>query len=126
MLHSVSHIRVMDTSFDLMSFLDTLSVADLQPTPPPTPVDEEPFSIMAALSVAANFDITDQQYELPTVSSTPQEDVLEEICPDPPSSVICPVPGCTRRVKRLWNHLFQFHKKKGNHTGKVSCTLNSI
>ena len=71
----------MDTYFNLMSFLDTVSVADLQPTPPTTPVDEEPFSIMAALSVAANFDITDQQDELPTV--TPQEDVLEEICPEP-------------------------------------------
>ena len=68
--------RVMDTSFDLMSSLDTLSVADLQPTPPPTPVDEEPLSIMAALSVAANFDITDQKDKLPTVSLTPQEDCL--------------------------------------------------
>ena len=25
---------------------------------------------------------------------------------------LCPIPGCGRRVKRLWNHLNQFHKKK--------------
>ena len=24
----------------------------------------------------------------------------------------CPVPGCKANVKRLWNHLFQFHKKR--------------
>ncbi|CAI8048540.1 hypothetical protein GBAR_LOCUS26761, partial [Geodia barretti] len=24
--------------------------------------------------------------------------------------------GCRRSVKKLWNHLFQFHKSKGNYT----------
>ena len=35
----------------------------------------------------------------------------------PAGRKLCPVPGCRRSVKKLWNHLFQFHKSKGNYTG---------
>lgn len=36
---------------------------------------------------------------------------------------LCPVPGCNRSVKRLWNHSFQFHKKEGKYTGKCTFTV---
>ena len=36
---------------------------------------------------------------------------------------LCPVPGCNKSVKRLWNHLFQFHKKEGKYTGKCTFTV---
>ena len=51
----------------------------------------------------------------------------EEPSTDPPASAAgvkqeshyytCPVPGCSCRVKRLWNHLFITHKKRGHYTG---------
>ena len=31
-----------------------------------------------------------------------------------PSQKLCPVPGCSKRVKRLWNHLNEYHKKRGD------------
>ena len=33
----------------------------------------------------------------------------------------CPIPGCGRVVKRLWNHLNQYHKKMGDEIGTPQC-----
>ena len=30
----------------------------------------------------------------------------------------CPIPGCGRVVKKMWNHVFQYHKATGKQTGK--------
>ena len=38
---------------------------------------------------------------------------------DPTTTTSCRVPGCGRSVKRMWNHLFQFHKKQGQYSGKI-------
>ena len=37
---------------------------------------------------------------------------------------LCPVPNCGKRERRLWNHLFKYHKRKGTHTGKFTYTCN--
>ena len=54
---------------------------------------------------------------------------LDELCTSPTKQQnstqqlhICPVPGCGRQVRCLWNHLHQYHKNKGL-TGKSICCL---
>ena len=45
-----------------------------------------------------------------------------QTCPPP---TLCPIPGCGRSLMRLWNHLFHFHKSKGEYTGKSTfATVN--
>ena len=47
----------------------------------------------------------------PTPPGTP----LEECCfpPPNPETTACPVAGCGKQVKRLWNHM-EIHRKKGD------------
>ena len=53
----------------------------------------------------------------PTLGLEPTECSLK--APVSPSSrmKLCPLPECGKRVKRLWNHVFQVHKKEGRYTG---------
>ena len=39
--------------------------------------------------------------------------------PQPQRKVLhqCPIPGCSKKVVRLWNHVFQFHQKENKYTG---------
>ena len=63
---------------------------------------------------------------LPTFTQEPpttdiMEDLgLEEPSPTPLPSTFakpCPVPGCSKIIKKMWNHLFQVHKPQGQYTG---------
>ena len=73
----------------------------LQLTPPFTPT-EEVCPLSAVLS-AAN-EVLDAVAEGRTAKS----------------QFGCPVPGCKANVKRLWNNLFQFHKKRDTYI--IDCT----
>ena len=41
-----------------------------------------------------------------------------------PSRSKCPIPGCRKTVKRLWNHVFQHHKRENKYTGKFLLPVN--
>ena len=64
-------------------------------TPPPPPPLEE--LIFDALAVINNVD--DDPLEVPNTS---------------PSYRPCPIQGCGKSVKRRWNHLHQYHEKRGD------------
>ena len=53
----------------------------------------------------------------PTSFEQPTECSLETQLPPSSKMKLCPLPGCGKRVKRLWNHVFQVHKKEGRYTG---------
>ena len=67
--------------------------------PPPTPSLEE--CVLDALDILNNFDRSKR----------------EELVADKSAPKVCPVPGYGKRVTKLWNHLHQYHRKKGL-TGK--------
>ena len=122
-------------------FIDLLpDVQDLQPTPPSTPHENMPFSaLLSMINSAETLDIPSPFYEpfyedhMPCVqdlepalqtqsgNNTSEIDGTEkDPLPVPQTqnrASICPVPGCGKSVIRLWNHIFQFHKKEGSYTG---------
>jgi hypothetical protein len=61
---------------------------------------------------------------LPTFTQEPPTtDIMEDLGleePPPLPSTFdrkpCPVPGCGKRVKKMWNHIFQVHKGQGHFT----------
>ena len=65
-------------------------------TLPDTPLEESIFDAIAVINS------TEKEYSPPETSTGHYQ--------------LCPIPGCGRGVKRLWNHLNQFHKKRGDHT----------
>ena len=90
--------------------------------PPPTPTVEED-ELDAALNVLKDLDV-------PILSPSPgpqrKEDELVQndvdisplSLPQPQGKVLqCPIPGCQKKVVRLWNHVFQFHQKEHKYTG---------
>ena len=66
-------------------------------------ISEEEDELDAALNVLKDLDIP-----ILSPSPEPQRKVL----------LLCPIPGCQKKVVRLWNHVFEFHKKEKKYSGK--------
>lgn len=97
---------------NLEEFLSLLQGTQL---PPPTPPSDEMLDLDELLQGLFN-------------EATPATTTPAKRCP-PAITQQCPVPGCHKSVRRVWNHLFEYHKKKGTHTGKFtykSMSTNSM
>lgn len=75
------------------------------PTPPPSPPTTSTLEecVLDALDILNNFDPAERD-ELFSDNGVPR---------------LCPVPGCGKPVRKMWNHLHQYHRKKGL-TGKFT------
>ena len=109
-------------------------------TPPATSLDTDATDVLTLLcqeDVLTHPAVTAGE-ELETPHNTPPatlpatdvltllglEDVLTHpaVTASDTESQICPVPGCEKRVRRVWNHVFEYHRRKGTYSGKFTCT----
>ena len=99
---------------DAMTELD-----ELFPDPPSPTAAEEPPTTEEPAEEPSDPPLPTFTQEPPTTDI--MEDLgLEEPSPTPLPSTFakpCPVPGCSKIIKKMWNHLFQVHKPQGQYTG---------
>ena len=65
-----------------------------------------------------NFDDDTLAQLLQQIPSTETETETPTVHESTGGLTTCPIPGCGKKVRRMWNHLFQYHKKTGQFTGK--------
>ena len=98
---------------------DILSL--LLPSPPPTPEVEQ---VMACqYSDSESPEALSDEILKGLFSNKPAPAPLEEGTEVPQTQLQTHMPRSRlkRKIRRLWNHLFEFHRRKGTHTGKFMC-----